>query len=123
MKINNYIDLSAYQLARKLSDIVWDIVISWDWFAKSSLGIQWIRAVDSIGANIAEGFGRFHKKDKIKFYYNSRASVLESMHWRDLSYRRKLINDEKKRDIDIIINQLPKSINTLIKITALNLKK
>ncbi|MCK4639103.1 MAG: four helix bundle protein, partial [Bacteroidales bacterium] len=25
-------------------------------------------AADSISANIAEGFGRYHKKDKIKFY-------------------------------------------------------
>jgi four helix bundle protein len=35
------------------------------------------RASTSVGANIAEGFGRFHYKEKIKFYYNARGSICE----------------------------------------------
>ncbi len=31
----------------------------------------------SIPGNIAEGFGRYHKKDKINFYYFSRGSAYE----------------------------------------------
>ena len=30
--------------------------------------VQYIRAIDSISSNLAEGFGRYHKKDKIHFY-------------------------------------------------------
>lgn len=37
---------------------------------------QIINAIDSISANIAEGFGRYGKKDKIKFYYYSFGSVI-----------------------------------------------
>ncbi|MFA6549483.1 MAG: four helix bundle protein [Candidatus Margulisiibacteriota bacterium] len=35
------------------------------------------RAANSVCANIAEGFERYHTKDKIKFYYNSRGSISE----------------------------------------------
>ena len=61
-------DVSAYKTAFHLSNYVWDIVIKWDWFAKTHVGGQFVEAADSISANIAEGFGRYHKKDKIKFY-------------------------------------------------------
>jgi four helix bundle protein len=37
------------------------------------------RAASSIGANIAEGFGRYHTNDKIRFFYNSRGSISECM--------------------------------------------
>lgn len=47
-------------------------------------GQQFVSSVDSIGANIAEGDGRYHYLEKIKFYYNARASLVESCHWNDL---------------------------------------
>ncbi|GIV44793.1 MAG: hypothetical protein KatS3mg035_1916 [Bacteroidia bacterium] len=31
------------------------------------MGDQFVRATDSIGANIAEGYGRFHYLEKLKF--------------------------------------------------------
>ena len=54
------------------------------------MGDQFIEAVDSVGANIAEGYGRFHYLDRIKFYYNSRASLIEcNEHWIELLKERK----------------------------------
>ena len=38
------------------------------------------RSANSIGANIAEGFGRRHKKDKINFYIYARGSAYETIH-------------------------------------------
>lgn len=35
-------------------------------------------AVTSIAANIAEGFGRYHYKDNLKFLYNARGSLAET---------------------------------------------
>ena len=78
----NYLQLNkigAYKISFELSNYVWDIVIKWHYLAKDTVGKQFIRAIDSISANIAEGFGRFHKKDKIKFYLNARSSVYESL--------------------------------------------
>ena len=49
------------------------------------MGDQFIAATDSIGANVAEGYGRFHYLDKIKFFYNARGSFIEaSEHWLEL---------------------------------------
>lgn len=62
---------------------------------KFNIGNQVVRSIDSIGANIAEGYGRFHYKDSIKFYYNARGSLWESKHWIFLLYQRKLLNKEK----------------------------
>lgn len=61
---------------------------------KKIIGSQFIRAIDSVGANIAEGYGRYHYLDRIKFYYNSRASLFESKHWVLLLKERKIINNE-----------------------------
>ncbi len=35
-------------------------------------------AAASIAANIAEGFGRYHHKDNLKFLYNARGSLAET---------------------------------------------
>jgi four helix bundle protein len=60
-------DISAYKISFNLSNYVWEVVIKWNTFAKNTIGGQFVSAVDSISANIAEGFGRFGKKDKISF--------------------------------------------------------
>lgn len=110
-------DINAYRIASELSDYVWEIVIKWDWFTKKAIGAQWTESTDSIAANIAEGFGRFHKKDKQKFYYNARGSTYESAHWTKKAYNRKLISQE---EFDFIMDKLrilPKEINALISFT------
>jgi four helix bundle protein len=74
-------DLKVYQLAVELGGLAWGYYERLDWLDKKTMGSQFITAVDSIAANIAEGYGRFHYLDRIKFYYNSRGSLLESKHW------------------------------------------
>ncbi|PIX33157.1 MAG: four helix bundle protein, partial [Bacteroidetes bacterium CG_4_8_14_3_um_filter_31_14] len=69
--------LNAYKTAFNLSNFVWDVVIKWDYFAKNTVGEQFVTAMDSISANIAEGFGRYSKKDKVKFYRYSNGSLKE----------------------------------------------
>lgn len=115
-------DLTSYMLATELSDFVWHIINKWDWFNKRSLGSQWTASIDSIGGNIAEGFGRFHKKDKAKFYYNARATVYESIHWQERAFERKLITEKENEYISLKLNNLPKEINNLINLTMKNLK-
>ena len=60
-------DIESYRIAFHLSNYIWNIVLKWEWFAKKTLGSQYVQAMDSVSANIAEGFGRHFKKDKIKF--------------------------------------------------------
>jgi len=55
-----------------------------NWQDKKIMGDQFISSIDSIGANIAEGFGRYHYLDKNKFNYNARGSLLEAIYWIDI---------------------------------------
>ena len=74
-------DVEAYNVAFNLSNEVWYLVIQWPYLAQKTIGAQFIDAADSISANIALGFGRYHKKDKVKFYHYSKGSALESIDW------------------------------------------
>ena len=81
METSKYIlvkDLEVYKLSRELSKLAWEIFSKFDWESKKIFGNQFVEATDSIGANIVEGYGRFHYLDKIKFYYNARASLNEA---------------------------------------------
>ncbi|SRR6266403_2300602 len=74
-------DITAYKKSFHLSNDIWSLVSRWDYLAKDTVGKQFIRAADSISANIAEGFRRYHKKDKQKFYFNARGSAYEALDW------------------------------------------
>jgi len=95
-------NLEVYKLSRELSDLAWDIYKNLDLDQKIIIGQQFIKSVDSIGANIAEGYGRYHYLDKIKFYYNARASLFEAKHWADLLHIREMLAENK---YNIVINQ------------------
>lgn len=114
--------ISSYKKAFALSNFVWDIVVRWELFARQTIGSQFARAIDSISANIAEGFGRYGKKDKVFFYRIARASVYESLDWLEKSKRRNLMTEEDYTHIFKDLKELPKDINTLIKYTNDRLK-
>lgn len=115
LKLN---DIEAYRIAFHLSNYVWNIVYSnWDLFAKKTIGAQFVNAVDSISANIAEGFGRHFKKDKVNFYRYSKGSLKESFDWNEKSKWRKLLSEEEYLHIFNELEKIPKALNSLIKYT------
>ncbi len=110
-------DISAYRIAFDLSNYVWDIVIKWNYFAKDTVGKQLIKAVDSISANIAEGFGRYFKKDKVNFYRYSYGSIAESLDWIEKADKRGLLKEKEYKHVTEELKKLPKEINHLINFT------
>ena len=116
-------DLSAYRIAFDLSNYIWAIVIKWNYFATDTVGKQLVRAVDSISANIAEGFGRYFKKDKINFYRYSYGSIEECFDWIEKANKRGLLKGKEYEYISGELNKLPKGINALIKFTNSRLTK
>jgi len=64
MSFNNLEELEVYQLAESFGDEIWFVVDEWQYFAKDTVGKQMARAADSISANIAEGYGRYHYKEQ-----------------------------------------------------------
>lgn len=110
-------DIESYKTAFKLGNYVWEIVIKWHHFERDTVGKQFARAVDSVSANLSEGFGRHYKKDKILFYRIARGSVYESLDWNEKSKVRNLITKEEYNYIFTELKKLPKQINELIKYT------
>ena len=109
--------ISGYKMAFHLSNYVWNIVVQWDYFAKDTIGKQFMRSVDSISANIAEGFGRFTKNDKIHFYRYSFGSMKESLDWNEKARRRGLLSQSEYDHILKELNTLPREIHNLINFT------
>ena len=120
LKLN---DIEAYRIAFHLSNYVWNVVTKWRHFERSTIGEQFVEAVDSISANIAEGFGRYFKKDKIKFYWYSTGLVKEGFDWNEKSKIRQLLTKEEYEHIISELQKLPEAINRLIKYTNLKLTK
>lgn len=106
-------DLDIYQMAEELADIVWNICIEWDYFAKDTVGKQIVRAADSISANLAEGHGRYHFKDRLNFCYYARGSLEETKTWLLKAERRNLIPNGQNR-VKEIVEVLPKKLNAYI---------
>ncbi|MDN3585226.1 four helix bundle protein [Pedobacter aquatilis] len=94
MSYNRIEDLEVYLLAEDLSNEIWDITTKWDFFAKDTIGKQICRAADSISANIAEGYGRFHFKENKNFCYYSRGSILETKSFLRKMRHRSLVSED-----------------------------
>jgi four helix bundle protein len=114
--------IDAYNRSFDLSNKIWNIVLKWDNFSKLTIGRQLVNSADSVSANMAEGFGRYHKKDKIKFYRYCQGSLLESIDWLKKSSIRGLLTNEQFEYLMENYGLLPKEINQLIKYTNLKLK-
>ncbi len=114
LKLN---DIDAYKVAFNLSNYVWDLIVKWDRFNSDTIGKQFVRSVDSISANLAEGFGRYSKKDKVKFYRISFGSMYESLDWNEKALKRKLLTKSEYDYIYSELQKLPKLIHQLINFT------
>ncbi|HKK80644.1 MAG TPA: four helix bundle protein [Prolixibacteraceae bacterium] len=107
-------DLKVYQKAMALGDLCWIIVDRWNYFQKDSFGKQLIRAVDSIAANISEGYGRFHFKENIHFNYIARGSLFETRTWIEKAKNRNLLKDDEYSQIRKEINEIGRMLNKYI---------
>ena len=116
-------EVVPYKIAVNIGRQSWKIYEIMDRDIKRMVGEQFIRSVDSMAANIAEGYGRFHFMDRIKFYYNARGSLFEVKHWLLVLKERQVISNECFNKILEDINVLHKELNIYIKLCLNNKKK
>ncbi len=84
-------DLKVLKAVEETADTIWKQVGQWDEFARDVVGKQLARAADSIGANIAEAFGRFNFGEKLQFLYYARGSLFETKYWLNRAQSRHLL--------------------------------
>ena len=88
-------DLEVYKVSMEIGDLVWQIVMKWEYFERKTLGAQFVDAADSIAFNISEGYGRFHFKENKNFCYYSRGSAKETLTGVHKAKARNLISEEE----------------------------
>jgi four helix bundle protein len=64
-----------------LANELYDAIARWESFERWSIGIQLMRAADSVGANIAEATGRWHTPDRRRLLFIARGALNETEHW------------------------------------------
>ena len=103
--------LRVFQLAEQLADGIWEIVATWRYFEKDTVGKQMVRAADSIGANIAEGSGRGLPNDNKRFVRIARGSLNEARYWLRRALKRGLIEHAEIETISKLMDELAPSLN------------
>ncbi len=114
-RIVNFYDLEAWKLSHLLVMEIYKVTKDFPKEEQYGIVSQLRRSASSITANIAEGFARYHFKDKIRFYYQARGSAAEAQNFiilaRDLGY----LNERKNRDLFNLSKQSEQLVNGLIR--------
>lgn len=76
-KIKNFTDLIAWKESYKLVKLVYELTNKFPQKEDFALNSQMRRAAVSVSSNIAEGFSRRSKKEKVQFYSMSLGSLTE----------------------------------------------
>lgn len=108
-------ELQVYNLSMDVAERIWSIVIEWDYFAKKTVGGQFVEAIDSVASNLSEGFGRYFYKENKQFCYYSRGSLFESKTWLRKSFNRKLVDEKTYLEIAQELEIIGVKLNNYIK--------
>lgn len=111
-KISTFEDLAAWQESHKLVLSIYSLTDQLPQRETFGLADQMRRASVSVTSNIAEGFGRLSYRDKCRFYFMARGSIIE------LQNQLLVVRDIYGLDIILILaqlNQAHKILNGLIK--------
>jgi four helix bundle protein len=72
-------DLDCYKLALQVVREAYDLAKRLPDYEKYDLARQLRRAASSVTLNIAEGYGRYHYLDSLRFFYIARGSLSETL--------------------------------------------
>ena len=75
----SFTELETWKQARKIRNMASQLAKSFPLEEKYRLCDQLIRCSRSIGNNIAEGHGRFHYQDNVRFCVMARGSLFETL--------------------------------------------
>lgn len=107
-------DLLLLKQAELLSDEIWELAAHWGSFARDTVGRQLVRAADSIGANMAESYGRYSYGEKIQFLYYGRGSLYEAKYWLNRASHRGLVPATDTARIAQELEKLARGINAFV---------
>ena len=114
-EIKNFYDLESWQKGHEFLLSIYRLAKDFPKEELYGLTSQIKRAAISVTNNIAEGFSRYHYREKSNFYYNARGSVSEVQNLlivaRDVGYLKK----EDWHKLDLSGESVKRMINGLIR--------
>ena len=90
----SFTELEVWKQSRKIRNWITELTKKFPDYEKYRLVDQVIRSSRSIGNNLAEGHGRFHYQDNIRFCIMARGSLSETLDHLLIALDNKLISEE-----------------------------
>jgi four helix bundle protein len=122
MKYNDFKDMPIWQKAMEIAVEIHNLTENLPKKEDYGFTSQIRRSGLSISANIAEGFGRYHKLDKVRFYYIARGSITETRSHLDYGFRVGYLTKDSFTKIDTNLKEIHFELNTIIKSLYTNSK-
>mgnify|MGYP003525598247 FL=1 len=113
--MQNFKDLIVWQKAHENALLVYDATKGFPKDESSGITSQIRRAAVSIPTNIAEGCGKFTKKDFANYLQTSFGSVQEVEYLSLLSFELGYLNKSQHEKIDALTNEVKAMLISLIK--------
>jgi four helix bundle protein len=110
----SFTELEVWKQARHIRILVKELTNSFPPDEKYRLGDQIIRCSRSIGNNLAEGHGRFHYQDNIRFCIIARGSLSETLDHLIVACDDKIISKEKLQEMELELDKCMRMLNGYI---------
>lgn len=114
MSLKSYRDLQVWQLAMDLTELVYAITKEYPSDERFGLVSQSRKSAVSVPSNIAEGYGRTHRGDYLKFLSNARGSLCELETQLILAVRLKFVTREAVIPAWKVCQQIGKMLRRMI---------
>ncbi len=113
--LDSFRELQVWQKAHKLLLAIVEGVDSFPYNLKGKvIGQQILRSASSIGANIAEGFGRRQGKEMEYFFMIAKGSALETENWLLVSKDLGLLKSEKFLSLESLCQEITKMLGSFV---------
>ncbi len=109
-----YRRLEIYEDAERFADAVWEMVFTWNSFARETMGKQLVRSAASIPNNLSEGSGRGSTPEMLRFSRIARGSLCETQNGVQPAGKRNLINPDHAAKLHASAERLLKRTNAFI---------
>ena len=119
--VRDFKDLLVWKLARELRVQIYVLVRNFPPEERFALNTQMRRAAQSIGANIAEGFGRYSYRENIQYCRQARGSAFEVRDHLVTAVDAEFITQEEYAQSDALAQRVIQTINGYIRSTTTRL--
>ena len=112
---SDFRDLDVWKKGKELRIFVFSLIKKFPDEERYRLSDQMIRASRSITANIAEGYGRYHFQDNIRFCRQSRGSIYELLDHIEVALECGYVNNDEYLKLNRDLEELLALLNGYVK--------